>query len=133
MNDLLDQQPYFMRAIYEWLCDNNYTPQVLLDCSFDGVQVPSEYIRDNKIIFIISEQATNNSLVISNEKISFKARIGEDFLEITAPVYAIMGIFAKEEPKVGLTFSMKPSKGSKETTKEKIKKNTTRKPNLKIV
>jgi stringent starvation protein B len=129
--DLLPQQPYFMRAVYEWLCDNDLTPQVLIDCSYDEVNVPPEYIKNNMIVFNITGSATNNSLLISNEEIKFKARIGEDFLEIDAPIYAIKAIFAKENQEIGLTFSQQKPNTTKKPNKPKTK--ITKNPKLKIV
>ncbi|RLA08557.1 MAG: hypothetical protein DRQ51_01910 [Gammaproteobacteria bacterium] len=129
---LLPQQPYFMRAIYEWIYDNGLTPQVLIDCSYDNVNVPTQYIKNNMIIFNISESATNNSLLISNEEIKFKARIDEKFLEIDAPVYAIKAIFAKEDQSVGLTFSQQIPAPIK-NKKTKVKKTPFKNSKLKIV
>jgi len=41
---------YLLRAFYEWILDNSMTPYVLVDASAQGVEVPSEYVEDGKII-----------------------------------------------------------------------------------
>ena len=64
------QRPYLLRAMHEWMTDNGETPHVVVDVRADGVQVPLEYAKDDKIILNISYAATNN-IDLSNELISF--------------------------------------------------------------
>ena len=33
-------RPYLLRALYQWIEDNQMTPYLLVDASRDGVQVP---------------------------------------------------------------------------------------------
>ena len=39
-------RPYLIRAIYEWSCDNNLTPHMLVDATADNVTVPEQFITD---------------------------------------------------------------------------------------
>ena len=33
-------KPYLLRALYEWIVDNDMTPHVLVDARMPGVRVP---------------------------------------------------------------------------------------------
>ena len=35
-------KPYVVRAIYDWIVDNNCTPHVLIDAAAEGVVVPGD-------------------------------------------------------------------------------------------
>ena len=43
-------RPYIYYAYYSWICDNNSTPYLLVNCNYPDVDVPIEFIRDGKII-----------------------------------------------------------------------------------
>ena len=51
---LTSNKPYLIRAIYDWIVDNELTPYLVVDAMADYVQVPQEYIEDGKIILNIS-------------------------------------------------------------------------------
>ena len=44
---------YLIRAIYEWCIDEGLTPYIVVQVDIDGVNVPSDYISDNQIVFDI--------------------------------------------------------------------------------
>ncbi len=37
-------RPYLMRAMYEWIVDNNLTPYLLVNAGEPDVQVPVEHV-----------------------------------------------------------------------------------------
>ncbi|MEQ9210531.1 MAG: ClpXP protease specificity-enhancing factor SspB, partial [Pseudomonadales bacterium] len=39
-------RPYMLRALYEWILDNNATPHILVNAMHSGVQVPQDYVKD---------------------------------------------------------------------------------------
>ena len=43
-------RPYLVRAIYEWLVDNDATPYLLIDATNPLVRVPPQHIKDGKIV-----------------------------------------------------------------------------------
>ena len=88
-------RPYIMRALYEWIVDNEMTPYVLVDASIDGVVVPQQFVKDNQIVLNISPDAVVE-LSISNESVSFNGRFGGVATDIFAPVAAVVGIYARE-------------------------------------
>ena len=44
------RRPYFIRAMYEWISDNNFTPYIAVDAELPDVSVPQKYIKDGKIL-----------------------------------------------------------------------------------
>ncbi len=95
--------PYLIRAINEWILDNNCTPYMIIDATIDGVSVPMEYVKDGQIVLNISPTAIRN-LVISSEYVMFSGRFAGVPHEIYAPIVAVMGIITKENGE-GMWFS----------------------------
>lgn len=87
--------PYLIRAINEWILDNECTPYLIVDVHAPGISVPMDYAKDGQIVLNISPIATRH-LVVGNDAISFSGRFGGVAHEIYAPVEAVLGIVAKE-------------------------------------
>jgi len=92
---MTSSKPYLIRAIYEWITDNNLTPYITVDTSIFGTEVPEEYIKEDRITLDISAEATN-SLIINNDFLEFKAKFGGVSYDIYIPMPAVMIIFAQE-------------------------------------
>jgi stringent starvation protein B len=93
--------PYLIRAIWEWCVDNGFTPYIAVRVDAT-TRVPMEYVRNGEIVLNISPDATRN-LKIGNELIQFSARFNGVSREVSVPVAAVGGIFAKENGQ-GLAF-----------------------------
>ena len=94
MKDPLPTTPYLIRAIWEWCGDNGLTPYVAV--KVDGsTRVPLEFVRNGEIVLNVSADATRN-LKIGNDLIQFSARFNGVSREVSVPVAAVAGIFAKE-------------------------------------
>jgi stringent starvation protein B len=93
--------PYLIRAIWEWCVDNGFTPYIAVKVDAT-TRVPMEYVRNGEIVLNISPDATRN-LKIGNELIQFSARFNGVSREVSVPVAAVGGIFAKENGQ-GLAF-----------------------------
>lgn len=89
------QKPYLIRAIYEWLQDNQITPYLLVNAKVEGTQVPREYINDGKIVLNIASDAVRN-FHADNEWISFSARFSGKPMELFIPITAVLAIYGKE-------------------------------------
>ncbi|NOQ80905.1 MAG: ClpXP protease specificity-enhancing factor [Methylophaga sp.] len=89
------QKPYLIRAIYDWLLDNNQTPYLLVNAALDGVQVPLEFINDGKIVLNIDPSAVRNYHA-DNDWISFSARFSGKAMELFIPINSIQSIYGKE-------------------------------------
>lgn len=92
---LTPTRPYMVRAIFEWLEDNELTPYIMVDTTQPNVNVPIEHIQDGRIVLNIASRATGN-LKIDNDYVHFHARFGGVSREIWVPMPALMGIYAKE-------------------------------------
>lgn len=88
-------KPYLMRAIFEWAEDNGFTPQVLVNASAEGVEVPDAHVVDGQIVLNISSSAVQLH-VMDNECLSFSARFSGIEQDIFLPIDAILAIFARE-------------------------------------
>jgi len=88
-------RPYLIRALYEWILDNDMTPHLLVDTSRSPTVVPSQFVQDGKIVLNVSPGAVRE-LVIGNEEIVFNARFSGRPMDVLVPVEAVMGIYARE-------------------------------------
>jgi stringent starvation protein B len=98
--------PYLIRAIFEWCCDNGHTPYIAVKVD-ENTRVPVEYVKNGEIVLNIGTDATRN-LKIGNELIQFSARFAGVSREISVPINAVAGVFAKETGN-GLAFQTSPS------------------------
>ena len=87
--------PYLIRAINEWILDNNCTPYMIVDATVSDVSVPAEHVKDGQIVLNISPRAVRD-LVIESDFVMFSGRFGGIAHEIVAPISSVMGIIAKE-------------------------------------
>jgi stringent starvation protein B len=97
------QRPYLLRAMHEWMTDNALTPHVVVDTTVPGVEVPKEHIRENRIVLNVSYAATR-ALSIGNDHVSFEARFNGVPRNLTIPMDAVLGIYARENGQ-GMVFS----------------------------
>ena len=66
-------RPYLLRALFDWICDNNCTPYLLVDATLEGVEVPMEHVNGGRIVLNASGSAVAN-FDISDERVTFNAR-----------------------------------------------------------
>jgi stringent starvation protein B len=95
-------KPYLIRAIYEWIVDNDCTPYLLVDATHKKAVVPTQYIEDGRIILNIRPAAVDN-LFLGNDEIEFNARFSGKPMHILAPMKSVLAIYAKESGK-GMVF-----------------------------
>ena len=88
-------KPYLLRAIHEWACDSNLTPQILVSDEVDGVVVPQNHVKDGHIVFNIHPNAVKD-LLLGNEHILFSARFSGQAMQIEVPIDAVLAIYARE-------------------------------------
>lgn len=95
--------PYLLRAIYDWILDNQCTPYLIVDALHQETSVPQEHVKDGQIVLNISPQAIRD-LQIENDSVQFSGRFAGIPHEIYAPIAAVLGIIAKENNE-GMWFS----------------------------
>lgn len=128
MSSMTPQKPYLIRAIYEWLLDNNCTPYLLVNTMVDGVTVPTEYVKDNRIVLNLAPDAINQ-LQMDNSWISFSARFSGKAMDLFIPIAAVHAIYGKENNE-GMFFPEDNSPPEPNTPKPVP---SSGKPSLKIV
>lgn len=93
--NLTPTRPYLARAIYEWICDNNLTPYLLVDATKPYTDVPTQFVQDGQIVLNIVPHAVHR-MNLSNDAITFSARFGGASKDIYVPMNAVLGLYAKE-------------------------------------
>jgi len=94
-SDLSSRRPYLLRAMHEWITDNNQTPHLVIDAGIEGVVVPRQYVKDGRIVLNASHSAVVG-LQIDNDFVVFQARFGGTPMSVTIPLRAVLGIYARE-------------------------------------
>ena len=102
-------RPYLLRAIYDWISENNLTPYVLVDATFKGVQVPPQVIKNGQVVLNLAMRAVA-SLDLGNEWVSFQARFSGASQTIHIPVQAILALYAQENGQ-GMMFPADEEEG----------------------
>lgn len=95
-------RPYLMRALYEWLIDNQCTPHLLVDAKDPRVQVPREFVKDGQIVLNINPSAVGQ-FSWDNDWIEFSARFGGTPRRIVVPTWAVLALYARENGE-GMAF-----------------------------
>ena len=131
-------RPYIIRALYDWILENQCTPYVLVDAFGQGVEVPQDHVKDGQIILNISPTAVQ-SVSISNEALEFNGRFGGIPKKVMVPIKYILGIYAKENGQ-GMIFESDelpdppdPPEELLNRRKKRLSSKGSTKPSLKIV
>ena len=95
-------RPYLVRALYEWIVDNDCTPHLLVNAEFAGVQVPTGFASDGQIVLNVSPTAVRN-LHMDNEAVSFEGRFSGVPQSLYIPAAAVLAIYARENGQ-GMVF-----------------------------
>ena len=101
--ELPSTKPYLLRAIWEWCCDNGFTPYIAVQVD-ERTRVPREFVRDDQIVLNLGPTATNK-LQIGNEYVEFQARFGGVARELSIPVGQVTAIYARENG-AGMAFEV---------------------------
>lgn len=92
---MTSNRPYLMRALYEWISDNDLTPYLLVDANFPGIKAPTNIAKDGRIVLNTAARAVSH-LQIGNEAITFSARFGGVSHSLHVPLAAVLAIYAQE-------------------------------------
>ena len=95
MSMMTSHRPYMIRALNEWILENDCTPYILVNAFEEDVSVPQDYVKDGQIVLNISPLAVHG-LRISNEVVEFSGRFGGVPTLVYVPIRAVLGIYAKE-------------------------------------
>lgn len=147
---MLSNRPYIIRAMYEWMVDNEWTPHLQVDANYPGIQIPRAFVQEGGIVFNVSPSAVQ-ALDMKNDGFQFRARFQGIEQIVAFPPEAVLAIFAREngqgmpfppepypdqvdEPDAKPTLSAVESDGSSADTESKAgKKSAKKKPTLSVV
>ena len=137
--EMTSKRAYLLRALYEWLVDNNCTPHLVVFAHAEGVSVPQQHVnKDGQIILNISPSAVKE-LFIANDAVSFSARFNKVENNIYVPCGAVLGIYGRENGQ-GMMFELEmpptppvPPEPPKPTTLNTAKVTSIKRPALKVV
>lgn len=141
MSEMLAQRPYLLRGLYDWIVDSECTPHIIVDATLPNVDVPEKFVENGKIVLNIAPRSVID-FSLENEALSFSARFAGIPTQVYVPIYAIEGIYAREngagtifpeeesyeqykqhndEPVVPTKASKKDAKGGKRPTLTVVK------------
>ena len=126
MSKMSSSRPYLVKALYDWIVDNNCTPYILVSAEIDGVSVPRQFVKDGQIILNISPAAVVG-LNLDNDAISFSARFAGSPMDVFVPNAAVLGIYAQENGQ-GMIFEPEDDPDPAPQNPDKSSK-----PSLKVV
>lgn len=95
-------RPYLIRAMYDWINDNDLTPHMVVDASVPGANIPSEYTQDGRIVLNVASRAVSQ-LEMGNDWIFVSARFSGQAVDLSFPPAAVLAIYAKENGE-GMAF-----------------------------
>lgn len=95
MTTMTSNQPYLLRAFFDWIVDNELTPYIVVDARNELAEVPQEFVKDGQIVLNISPSACVN-FYLDKDGLSFQARFGGQPRRISMPCQAVMAIYARE-------------------------------------
>lgn len=103
-------RPYLVRALYEWIVDNDCTPHMLVNSDYPKVQVPAGFASDGQIVLNVSPTAVRQ-LHMDNEAVSFEGRFGGVPHTLYVPIASILGVYARENGQ-GMVFDLEEPLGA---------------------
>jgi stringent starvation protein B len=113
-------QPYLLKAFFDWIIDNGMTPYMVIDTSSTDVEVPVDFVRDGQIVLNVSPNACVN-FFMDLEQVSFQARFGGMPMVVRFPCTSVTAIYAKENG-AGTVFSIETmGQQEQDEASEKVK------------
>lgn len=116
-------RPYLLRAFYEWIVDNNCTPYLVVDATYELVKVPTQFIQNGQIVLNVAPTAVGN-LQLGNDEVTFNARFGGQPFALYIPVKAVLAIYARENG-AGTVFTLEEEEDEAEIFSENFEHDDT--------
>lgn len=139
MAQMSSSRPYLVRALYEWILENDCTPYVLVNAQYPQTSVPDAFVEAGQIVLNLSPNAIRH-LEMDNDRITFDGRFGGVAQQVWVPAQAVMAIYARENGQ-GMVFEVEPapvppsddSDADKSASISSIKTEKAKRPSLKVV
>ncbi|WP_239923553.1 ClpXP protease specificity-enhancing factor [Agaribacterium haliotis] len=131
-NSMTSSKPYMLRALYEWIVDNDCTPHIVVDAHREGVMVPQQYVNKNGEIVLNIAPGAVQHLSLENDACSFSARFSGVSHDIFVPSSALLGIYARENGR-GMMFDAEVEPEPEPPKPAKPVPSPAKKPGLRLV
>lgn len=128
---MTSNKPYLIRALYEWLVDNDATPYLMVNSEYPDVTIPPGIAKDGQVVLNIAARAVQG-LEIQNSHIAFSARFGGKAFNIYIPIQAVMAIYSMEDGE-GMMFAEETTVSADENEAPESKSEQGARPSLKLV
>lgn len=92
---MTSNRPYLLRAFYDWIVDNQCTPHLVINAEHPHVVVPTQFVQNGQIVLNVSPSAVAQ-FSLDNSELSFNARFGGQPMRVSAPISAVLAIYARE-------------------------------------
>lgn len=96
MSDFSSRRPYLIRALYDWVLDNGFTPHLLVAADAPGVEVPRQFVTEEGRITLNVSPGAIQGLSLGNDWITFSARFSGRSYTITIPPGTVLALYARE-------------------------------------
>jgi stringent starvation protein B len=129
MQEMSPNQPYLLRAFFDWIIDNGHTPYMVVDVNYPNVQVPTQFVSDGQIVLNVSPNACVN-FNMSLEWVEFQSRFSGQAMTVSFPCSAVGAIYAKENG-AGTVFTVPVAPETQEQSPASLKTGKAKQANLK--
>ena len=96
-------RPYMVQAMYNWIVDNNLTPQISVNVNCPNVDLPLQYAQNGIIVLNIGPIAVRD-FAMDHDAISFTARFGGVPHMVYVPMQSIIAIYPREDISLGVSM-----------------------------
>lgn len=131
MSTMTSNKPYFIRALFDWIVDNDLTPYLLVDAMHPDVEVPQDFVNGGRIILNISPKACRG-LHLGNDRIVFTAKFSGQTTQLAVSPGAVLAVYAKENGR-GMEFEVEYDTAPPQTNPPSQQTKSNVKPFLKLV
>ena len=100
-------RPYLLRALIDWIVDNDCTPHAVIDCTVGGAEGLADYATDGKLVLNLSAMATRN-LLVDDHTVSVDCRFQGRAVHVSVPLGAVTALYARENG-MGMVFGAETS------------------------
>ncbi|MDA3919222.1 MAG: ClpXP protease specificity-enhancing factor [Salinisphaera sp.] len=126
MAELSSRRPYLIRALYDWVLDNDLTPHLLVAADAAGVNVPRQFVTDDGKITVNISPGAVRGLSLENDLIHFSARFSGQSYDVSLPPGAVLALYARENGE-GMLFGEveeSPEPPAADESKSGVEKNS---------
>lgn len=128
---MTSSKPYLIRAFYEWIVDNEFTPHIAVDAIYPNVMVPEKHIVDGQIVLNIAPESVGG-ISLKGDVIEFTARFGGKVEHLYVPFEAVIAIYARENGE-GSSFPVNYPTESEKLLSQAPEPSKKGKPSLSVV